>query len=112
MMALEIGAFRAPAVRSMEGLQSFAHDVEFTLYYVAQALKGSQAAGLILPKLRESYRRMIQAREQLAPEDQFIVLECDRLTVALNTLREQVERYLSADPSNPRLSLARGLKVS
>jgi uncharacterized membrane protein YccC len=112
MMALEIGAFRTPAGQSVGGLQSFAHDVDFTLYYIAQALRGSQAAGNILPTLRESYRRMIQAREQFAPEDQFIVLECDRLTVALNTLREQVERYVGAAPFNPQLSLTRGLRLS
>ncbi len=113
MMALEVGVLRASVTRTPEALQRFAHDVDFTLYYLVQALRGSSAANEILPKLRESFRHLIDARQEFSQADQFVMLECDRLTVSLNTLREQIERYIAApSDSAPGLSLARALRLS
>ncbi|MBV8068792.1 MAG: FUSC family protein [Acidobacteriaceae bacterium] len=113
IMGLELGVLRAPSVQSIKALAVYAHDVEFTLYYAAEALRHSRAAGEMLPKLRESYRRMVETRQDFSPADQFVILECDRITVALNTLREQVERYVTGvNAERPYLSLARGLGLS
>ncbi len=89
--AVEQGTIRTPP----EALQQFARDVEFTLYYLASALRGSPAATQTLPKLRDDHARLMEARDAFSPDDSFILIETDRLTTALNTLREQIMRYLS-----------------
>ena len=75
-------------------LQTFAHDVDLTLYFLASALRGSKPAGESLPQLREEYRKLVEARGSFAQDDDYVLVETDRLTVSLNTLREQVMRYL------------------
>ena len=112
MMALEAGVLHRPGGASPEALRGFARDIDFTLYYMLQALKGSSAASEMLPKMRESYRKMVDALRVFSSADQFLIRECDRLTVSLNTLREQVERYVAGIAiSSPRLALARGLRL-
>ncbi|MBV8819995.1 MAG: hypothetical protein JO022_16645 [Acidobacteriaceae bacterium] len=94
MMGLEAGVVRAPVRTTPEAFRTFAHDVEFTLYYLAAALRGSAAANQTLPKLREDHRRLVEARGAFSASDEFVLIETDRLTTALNTLREQVIRCL------------------
>ncbi len=95
MMGLEASLIRSGGHPAPEAFSTFAHDVEFTLYFLAAALRGSRAASDTLPKLREDHRRMVESRDKFAPEGSFILLEADRLTVSLNTLREQVLRYVT-----------------
>jgi uncharacterized membrane protein YccC len=95
IMALEAGTMEADVHTSGAALQTFANDVEFTLYYLAAALRGSPAASRNLPELREDHRRLVEARRNFADQDEYVSIETDRLTVSLNTLREQVTRYLS-----------------
>lgn len=71
----------------------FIRDVAFTLYYLAAALRGSASALEGLPDLRKSRRLLMEKREALAPGYDFLSEETNRLTVSLNTLREQVERF-------------------
>jgi GTPase Era involved in 16S rRNA processing len=78
-------------------LQTFAHDVDFTLYFLAAALRGSKVAGDNLPQLREDHRKLVEARGSFAQDDDFILAETDRVTVSLNTLREQVMRYVASE---------------
>jgi uncharacterized membrane protein YccC len=77
-------------------LRTFAHDVDFTLYFLASALRGSKPASDGLPQLREDHRKLVEARGSFAQDDDFILAETDRLTVSLNTLREQVMRYVGS----------------
>src|SRR5579884_587570 len=93
IMALEAGILRSPAHTSPEAFQTYTNDVELTLYFLAAALRGSSGAQRALPKLRDDHRRMLQARSSFSPADEFVLLETDRLTTDLNTLREQVLRY-------------------
>ena len=65
--------------------------------FLAAALRGSHAAAHELPKLRDDHRRLIEARQDSSPGSEFLLLETDRLTVSLNTLREQVLRYIPAN---------------
>jgi hypothetical protein len=95
IMGLEAGAVRRPPDKEMEAFKGFANDVEFTLYFLAAALRGSHAANQPLPKLREDHRRLLDAREAFSPAGEFLLLETDRLTVSLNTLREQVQNYIA-----------------
>ncbi|HMJ61792.1 MAG TPA: hypothetical protein VK493_08515, partial [Bryobacteraceae bacterium] len=79
---------------SSEALLIFANDVEFTLYYLAAAHRGSPAACQHLPAPREDHRRLIEAQRNFSAQDEYFLIETDRLTSSLNTLREQVMRYL------------------
>ena len=94
MMGLEAGALETDVHTSSTALETFANDVEFTLYYLAAALRGSPSASQNLPALREDHRRLIEARQNFSARDEYVLIETDRLTVSLNTLREQVMRYL------------------
>jgi uncharacterized membrane protein YccC len=91
---LEAGMVHSQTHTPTAALQTFAHDVDFTLYFLASALRGSKPAGQALPELREDHRRLIEARDSFSPNDGFVLAETDRLTVSLNTLREQVMRYV------------------
>lgn len=81
-----------PAEPDPDG-RAFTRDVEFTLYYLAAALRGSASALEGLPDLRKSGRLLMEKREALAPGYDFLSEETNRLTVSVNTLREQVERF-------------------
>ncbi len=94
IMGLEAGAIQSPANGSSEAFRTFANDVEFTLYFLAAALRGSSGTAQALPKLRDDHRRLLESREAFSPADGFLLMETDRLTVSLNTLSEQVARYV------------------
>jgi hypothetical protein len=47
-----------------------------------------------LPKLREDHTRLLRARNNFSPAYEFVLIEADRWTTALNTLREQIIRCL------------------
>ena len=95
MMSLEATLIQSQATTAPEAFQAFAHDVDLTLYYLTAALRGSHFASETLPKLREDHTRMVQARSTFSSNDELVLLETDRLTVSLNTLREQVMRYVA-----------------
>ena len=98
-MNLEAGLLQKTARTVPPEFEGFAHDVEFTLYFLSAALRGSQAASQTLPQLREDHRRLLEAFESNHLADEYVLVETDRLTVSLNTLREQVIRYVSSDAS-------------
>lgn len=94
MMEMEAELIHATRREAPPALKQFAHDVEFTLYYLSAALRGSAAAAETLPKLREDHRRLMEAKQSLTPDEDFVLLETDRITVTLNTLREQITRLI------------------
>ena len=96
IVGLEAGMLHRPAAAPTEALQTFVHDVDLTLYFLAQALRGSKPAGDSLPQLREDHRRLVEARRNIPQDDDYVLAETDRLTVSLNTLREQVMRYVGS----------------
>jgi uncharacterized membrane protein YccC len=93
-MALEAGVTGIGATSPPPEFRAFAHDVDFILYFLTAALRGSSAAFETLPRLREDHTRLLRARESFGPAYEFVLIETDRLTTALNTLREQVMRCL------------------
>ncbi len=95
MMGLEAGLIQTSVHTSPEAFKTFANDVEFTLYFLAAALRGSSGATETLPKLREDHRRLVEARDAFSPTDTFVLTETDRITTSLNTLREQIMRYVA-----------------
>jgi hypothetical protein len=95
-MGLEAEVLKGRAKTAPEVFKTFAHDVDLTLYFLSAALRGSGPAAASFPKLREDHTRMVRARDQFSPLDELVLIETDRLTVALNTLTEQVSRYISS----------------
>ncbi len=95
MMEMEAELTQASRHEAPIALKQFSNDVEFTLYYLSAALRGSVAAAEALPKLREDHRRLVEAKASLAPDEDVVLLETDRITTGLNTLREQVTRFVS-----------------
>jgi uncharacterized membrane protein YccC len=95
-MVLETELRHVPAGTAIEPGRVFIHDVEFTLYYLAAALRGTGSALEALPDLRKSHRRLAEAQDELSPAYRFLVDETDRLAVSLNTLREQVQKLVNS----------------
>lgn len=95
MREMEAETFHTPVREQSPALQSFARDVEFTLYYLSAALRGSASAAETLPKLREDHRRLVRAKSSLGAAEEPVLLGTDRITTTLNTLREQTMRYLA-----------------
>ena len=95
VLGIEAGVNPQATHTTPEAFQKFSHHVEFLLYFLACSLRGSPSAVEKLPKLRDDHARMLDAQDAFSPNDQFVLMETDRLTTALNTLREQIERVLS-----------------
>lgn len=97
---LEAGMREHAAQKPTAAFQTFVHDVDSTLYFLAAALRGSRTASESLPQLREDHRQLVNAlRDDLAESGNYFLVETDRLTVSLNTLREQVMRYVAGGVS-------------
>lgn len=94
IIGLEAGFVQNPAREPVDSLLKFSRDVEFTLYFLAAGLRGSKAANEF-PKLRQDHSLLLQPASDHPATDEFLLLETDRLTVSLNTLREQIARYLT-----------------
>lgn len=82
-----------PALRGTGSLE-FLHDAEFTLYFLAAALRGAPSALEGAPDLRRRHRQLSEERESLSARPDSFAEETDRLTVSLNTLREQVAQWM------------------
>ena len=95
ILGLEAGLRASMEVKNLNELQAFAHSVEFTLYFLAAAMRGSPGPYNTLPKLRKDHRRLFEASAAKDLAGDFVLLETDRMVVALNTLREQTVRFVS-----------------
>ncbi len=96
MMAMEVNVSQTPGRTQTAAFQNFCHDVEFTLYYLAAALRGSSINEQTFPPLREDYRRLVESSDKTSRPNERLRAEADQLTVSLNTFREQVMKYISA----------------
>jgi uncharacterized membrane protein YccC len=99
IMSMESAVVEGKTDTPEASFRQFATDIEFTLYFLAATLRGSNAASGTLPKLREDHRRIVESRNKFSARDEFLVIAADQLTVALNTLREQVMKY--RNPQTP-----------
>jgi hypothetical protein len=99
IMALEAGLSSSRPAPAREAFRHFANDVELTLYYLAQALRGSPLTRAALPDLREDHRQLEQSGDSLAERYALVNVETDRITNSLNTLSEEILRWLG-DPAN------------
>ncbi len=79
-----------------DGFRAFSHDVEISLHSIAGALRGSKVLARSLPDLRESYSRMLRGGDYTSGRLALVAMEADRLTNRLNTLAEQVAKWVTA----------------
>jgi uncharacterized membrane protein YccC len=94
LMALEAGLSTSRSAPPREAFRKFANDVELTLYYLAAALRGSPLAPDALPDLREDHRALVQTGDSHSQPYALMNVETDRITNSLNTLSEEVLRWL------------------
>ncbi len=87
-MALEAGLTAGRVAPAGPAFQTFSHDLEMTLYLLAARLRGSPVAPESLPNLREDHNR-------LTGSDPALIIETDRMTNSLDTLAEQLFRWVA-----------------
>lgn len=94
LMALEAGLATSAPAPARAAFRSFADDVEFTLYYLAAALRGSGFPAGTLPDLREDHHALVRSGDSLTARYALVNVETDRITNSLNTLAEQILRAM------------------
>jgi uncharacterized membrane protein YccC len=94
MMALEAGLLSSHPAPVREPFRRFADDGELTLYYLASALRGSPIHAEGLPNLREDHNALVHSDEALNDRYALVNVETERITNSLNTLSEQLLRWL------------------
>jgi uncharacterized membrane protein YccC len=98
VMALEAAMPESDEGPPPDGFRAFCHDVEIALHSVSGSLRGSKILARALPDLREGYRRMIQGGDFTSGRMALVAMETDRLTNRLNTLGEQVVKWVTGHP--------------
>jgi len=91
LLALESALAGHRPVAAREAFQTFSNDVELTLYYLASALRGSRLTREALPDLREDHHALVHS---FTEPYTLVNVETDRITNSLNTLSEEVLRWL------------------
>lgn len=99
IMALEAGLYTSDPVPARSGFRPFANDVELTLYYLASALRGSPVLRESLPDLREDHHALVQSGDGHVERYASVNTETDRITNSLNTLSEELLRWLGGSRS-------------
>jgi hypothetical protein len=99
-MALEAGLSGVGSAPPRESFLRFANDVELTLYYLVAALRGAPPMPETLPDLREAHRALVLAngpdsRHSQSQQYAFMNIETDRITNSLNTLSEELARWIA-----------------
>jgi uncharacterized membrane protein YccC len=94
VMALEAGLYTSHAVPAREAFRTFANHVELTLYYLASALRGEDLTRETLPDLREDHHTLVHAGNALTERYARVNVETDRMTNSLNTLSEELLRWI------------------
>jgi uncharacterized membrane protein YccC len=95
-MALESGLATSHPVPAREEFRPFANHVELTLFYLAAALRGSPLTRAGLPDLREDHHALVHASDPLTERYALVNIETDRITNSLNTLSEEVLRWIGS----------------
>jgi uncharacterized membrane protein YccC len=94
VMALDAGLSRTQPVPARDTFLKFADDIELTLYYLASALRGSPLTAGDLPNLREDHHALVKSGHSPAERYTLSNVETDRMTNSLNTLSEELMRWL------------------
>ncbi|MEO8050593.1 MAG: hypothetical protein ABI833_09280 [Acidobacteriota bacterium] len=89
LRALEAAIGTKGAAPVLPAFRVFADHVDLTLYYLAAVLRRSEIAPDMLPDLRADHCALLDSQEQSGQPEALIDTEADRLTNAVNTLREK-----------------------
>ena len=94
MMALEAGLARSRPDPARPAFRRLADHIELTLYYIAAGLRGSAFSRGDLPDLREDHHALVGQGGSLTERYALANVETDRITNSLNTLSEEVLRWI------------------
>jgi uncharacterized membrane protein YccC len=94
-MSLEAGLEASGSAPPRQAFRAFAENVEKTLYYLAAALRGSDLNKEYLPDLREYHNALVNSGDPNVERYALVNVETDRITNSLNTLSEQVLRWIA-----------------
>jgi uncharacterized membrane protein YccC len=94
IMALEAVLHSSRPAPARGAFQRFANDVEITLHSLTAALRGSPLAAGDLPDLREDHHALAHSGDAAMERYALVNVETDRVTNSLNTLSEQIRRWL------------------
>jgi hypothetical protein len=98
MMSLEAGLSRSQPVPARAAFRTLADHIELTLYFLAAGLRGSPLTLSHLPDLREDHHALIASGDPLAERYALVNIETDRMTNSLNTLSEEIVRWVLVSP--------------
>lgn len=96
IMALEAGLRGSRPAPARAAFRTYANDVEITLHSLAGALRGSPLRAEELPDLREDHHALSHSGDPAVERYALVNVETDRITNSLNTLREQLLRWLGS----------------
>ncbi len=94
VMALEAGLATSRPAQPRDAFRDLANHVELTLYLLGAELRGVTQAAQDLPDLREDHKRVLEAGDAANERYALTNMESDRVVNSLNTLREQVLRWV------------------
>jgi uncharacterized membrane protein YccC len=97
MMALEAGLAHSDPAPARPAFRTLADHIELTLYHLAAALRGSPLKRSDLPDLREDHHALVRSADSLGDRYALVNVETDRITNSLNTLTEQVLRWIDLE---------------
>jgi uncharacterized membrane protein YccC len=93
-MSLEAGLAASGSAPPRQTFRALAENIEKTLYYLAAALRGSELSKEHLPELREYHNALVNSGDPNVERYALVNVETDRITNSLNTLSEQVLRWI------------------
>ena len=94
MMALEAELYLSYPATTRATFQALGNHIELTLYSLASALRGSTLRKEELPDLREDHHALVGGGDSLTERFALVNVETDRITNSLNTLTEEVLRWV------------------
>ncbi len=94
MMALEAGLAQSNPDPPRPAFRTLANHIELTLYSLAAALRGSPLSRGDLPDLREDHHALIGSTDAVTTRYTLVNVETDRIANSLNTLSEEVLRWI------------------
>jgi uncharacterized membrane protein YccC len=98
MMSLEAGLASSRPEPARPAFRTLADHIELTLYYLAAALRGSPLQQSELPDLREDHHALVGSGDSSAERYALVNVETDRITNSLNTLGEEILRWIERGP--------------
>ena len=99
IMALEAGLKGSRPAPARPAFRRFADDVEVTLHSLAGALRGSPLARADLPDLREDHYALSHSGDPAAERYALVNVETDRVTNSLNTMSEELLKWIESTAS-------------